>query len=82
MSEFQEQFTKYEMIKSMHTIVTALNNEEAYMKWIYIVPDEADEDDLKDIAEDEELFELTVKCFKGIMKHYLKDGLYINNKLY
>ena len=44
---------KFELVKSMNTIVKELNNEEAYYgSWIYIVPDEADDEDFRDIAED------------------------------
>lgn len=74
---------RFELIKSMNTIVKELNNEEAYYgMWIYIVPDEADDEDFHDIAEDEELFIDTINCFKKIMKHYLKDGIYIGDVLY
>lgn len=74
---------KFELVKSMNTIVTALNNEEPYyQRWIYIVPDCASDEDFRDIAEDEELFKDTVDCFKGIMKDYLKDGIYIDKTLY
>ena len=48
----------------------------------YIVPDGADDEDFYDIAVDEELFVDTVKCFKGIMRNYLKDGIYIGDILY
>ena len=37
---------RYEIMKSMHTIICAMNNEDAYSSWIYIVPDEASDDDL------------------------------------
>ena len=47
---------RYEIMKSMHTIICAMNNEDAYSSWIYIVPDEASDDDLMDIATDDELF--------------------------
>ena len=74
---------KFALIKSMDTIVKELNNEEAYYgKWIYIVPDGADDEDFYDIAVDEELFVDTVNCFKGIMRNYLKDGIYIGDILY
>ena len=67
----------------MNTIVTALNNEEPYyQRWIDIVPDCASDEDFRDIAENEELFKDTVDCFKGIMKDYLKDGIYIDRALY
>ena len=74
---------KFELVRSMNTIVTALNNEEPYyQRWIDIVPDCASDEDFRDIAENEELFKDTVDCFKGIMKDYLKDGIYIDRALY
>ena len=74
---------KFELVKSMNTIVTALNNEEAYYQhWIYIVPDAPDDEDFRDIAENESLFQDTVDCFKNIMRFYLKDGICINDVLY
>lgn len=74
---------KYELVKSMNTIVKDLNNEDAYYEyWNCVVPDGADDDDFYYIAEDEELFGDTVKCFKIIMRYYLKDGIYIDGTLY
>ena len=74
---------KYELVKAMNEIVMSLNNEDAYYNhWIFIVPDEANDDDFYDIATDEELFNDTVKCFKRNMREYLKDGIYVGNELY
>lgn len=76
---------KYEVIKAMNTIVKSLNNENAYFGvWIFTVPDEADEEDLEDFAEEENdnLFKAAVNDFTFIMKHYLKDGIYIDRKVY
>lgn len=76
---------KYELMKAMHTIVKSLNHEGAYFdRWIYIVPDGATDEDLRDIAEDEddEIFRDSVKCFKEIMRDYLNDGIYVDGKLY
>ena len=75
---------KFELLKSMNTIVQALNNEDAYFgSWRYVVPDEADDEDFRDIAKDEDLFVHTVNCFKRIMRNYLRDGIYIGgNELY
>ena len=80
----KRQNEKFELLKAMNTIVKSLNNEEAYYgDWIYIVPDEADDEELQEIAfEDEETFVDAVKSFKRCMKHYLKDGFYIADNLY
>ena len=75
--------SKFEIVKSMNTIVESLNNESAYYgSWIYIVPDQASDDDLRYIAEDKELFADTINCFKEIINKYLKDGIYVGGKLY
>lgn len=76
---------KYELMKAMHTIVQSLNHEGAYFdRWILIVPDGATDEDLREIAEDEddEIFRDSVKCFEGIMKDYIDDGIYVAGKLY
>ena len=74
---------KYELMKAMHTIVQSLNDERAYFdRWILLVPDGATDEDLRDIAEDEELFTESVKCFKEIMGDYLDGGIYVDKNLY
>ncbi len=76
---------KYALLKAMHQIVRSLNNEGAYYDlWVLIIPDEATYKELYDIAEDEddEIFRDSVKCFEGIMKDYIDDGLYVAGKLY
>ncbi len=73
---------RIEIVKAMNTIVTCMNDEDAYFRWIYIVPDQATEDDFEFIAEDEEEFESTVRAFGIICKEYLDSGLYIDGDLY
>lgn len=70
------------LLKAQHEIIKYMNNEEAYMEWINIVPDCPQDDDFEFIAEDEELFADAMECFKNIMNLYLDDGIYIGNKLY
>ena len=71
---------RFDVLNSMNTIVQSMNNEEAYMIWITVVPDAADRDDLLDIAEDDELFELAVKQFYEIWEEYSEDGLLVGGK--
>ena len=73
---------RYEIMKSMHTIICAMNNEDAYSSWIYIVPDEASDDDLMDIATDDELFADACAAFKSAMQEYSADGFYIDKKVW
>lgn len=86
---------KYEALKAMNTLVKMLNNEEAYYgSWIYIIPDEASDDELMEIAADEpfkasdgeiiDLYADAVSCFlKLINKYGSRDGgFYIGRKVY
>lgn len=78
-----ELMERYNIVKSMDTIVKSVNDEDAYYRhWLYIVPDCADDGDYLSIAEDDELFADTAKSFLGIMKRYAESGLYVARKLY
>ena len=61
-----------EIVKAMNTIVRGLNDEYAYYDWIDIVPDEATDDDFKDIAENDEILTDTLRRFKYIIAKYFK----------
>lgn len=71
-------------IVSMHIMVCNMNDESAYMEWIYLVPDEASEWDFIDFAQDEESFNEAANLFKKLWKDYAEDkgGLFIGNKTY
>lgn len=71
-----------EFVQSMNNVVRHLNDENAYMHWITVVPDEAEQADFEDIADDEELFDEAVYLFKNIMERYLKNGIYIGKTCY
>lgn len=71
-----------EFVQSMNNVVKHLNDENAYMHWITVVPDEAEQADFEDIADDEELFDEAVYLFKNIMERYLKNGIYIGKTCY
>lgn len=74
---------RYEIIKGMHAIMCAMNNEEAYFDhWIYIVPDESSDEDLQEIAADENSFADVVACFRRNFTRYADDGLFVSGKLY
>lgn len=67
---------RLEALKGMNLMVRNMNHEDAYYSaWIWLVPDEADEDDLIDIAEDIEYFNRVVQQFLYIMRVYAKDGI-------
>lgn len=71
-----------EFVQSMNNVVKHLNDENAYMHWITVVPDEAEQADFEDIADDEELFDEAVYLFKNIIERYLKNGIYIGKTCY
>jgi hypothetical protein len=65
------------MLGGMNEYVKCMNDEDAYYNhWICIVPDECTEEDLEDIAEDDESFNDVVECFAALVKEY-GDDLYI-----
>ena len=77
-------------IIAMNTLVINMNDECAYMSWISLVPDGANEWDFIDFAvndegtEENHLFDEAVELFKKLWKKYaMKDkGLYIGGKCY
>lgn len=77
-------------IISMHVMVCSINDERAYMTWIYVVPDEATEWDFIDFAKNDEgttenaLFDEAAELFKKLWNDYAaeENGLYIGGKLY
>lgn len=71
-----------DFVRSMNDIMTHMNDENAYMKWIAVVPDGADEEDFKAIADDEELFDDAVYLFKDLTERYMKNGIYIGKTCY
>ena len=73
---------RYEIMKAMNSLIMALNNEDAYMEWIMTVPDEASDDDLMDIATDDELFAEACAAFKSAMQEYGGDGFYIDKRVW
>ena len=71
-----------DFVRSMNNIMVHMNDEEAYMKWIQVVPDGATQEDFEAIADDEELFDSTVYLFKDLMERYMKNGIYIGKTCY
>lgn len=62
---------RVEILKAMHRLVLAMNDEEAYMAWIILIPDGADDAELESIAlEDEEIFGDACNLFNRLVKNY------------
>lgn len=64
------------LVGGMNEYVKCMNDENAYMAWIMLVPDEATEEDLQDIADDDEMFQEVVELFNKLIKRY-GDDLYL-----
>ena len=76
---------RYETLKAMNLLAKEVNDEGFYYDhWIYIVPDEADDDELREIAyDDEDIFSDAVRCFINHFSKYAKEGgLYLGGARY
>lgn len=81
----KEALERFEVLKAMNLLAKVTNNEEFYYNhWIYIVPDEADDEELLNIAtEDVDTFNDAVACFLDHWDEYALDGgLYIGKTVY
>lgn len=76
---------RFEILKAMHTLAIATNDENFYYRhWIYVIPDEADDEELRDIAEsDLDTFNEAVECFiNNFPKYAQRGGLYVGGEVY
>jgi hypothetical protein len=66
--EIKERIRK---LKAMDTIMCLAEDEQVIMAWLMGgVPDEADEDDFRDIAEDDFLYYDVCACFSRLISAY------------
>ena len=72
---------KFEILKAMNLLVKSMNDEDAYAEWICTIPDQADDEDLMEIAADEDESVYCEAChdFRRICNRYLCDGIYVGN---
>lgn len=61
------------LVGGMNEYVKCMNDENAYMAWIMIVPDEVTEEDLQDIAEDDKQFNDVCILFGKLIKAFGDD---------
>lgn len=76
---YKELTERAEHMKAMHSIIQTMNNEDAYMEWIYLVPDGATEEDFIDIADDDDMFDEACRLFCTLIRRYGKDGFYFGS---
>ena len=67
-SSFVDSRTK--LLKTLHNIMINMNDENAYMTWIYIVPDEPTEEDFVSIACNDKDFEEVLDLFISLFTEY------------
>lgn len=75
-------YERVETLKAMHRLVQAMNDEDAYMAWVYCIPDGADDAELASIAlHDEEIFRDACNLFNRLVKDYAcKSGYCVSNR--
>lgn len=67
---------KGDILKAMHEVMIAMDNEEAYMAWINVVPDGAEMADFREIEEDPTLREEAWRMFCDTVAQYRGYGIY------
>ena len=61
---------RFNLLKAMHDYIRFIDDERAYMTWIYEVPDCPSDEDFRDIAEDQEMWEDVCELFSNLIKEY------------
>ena len=56
-------------LKAMHELMCNANDEGLYMSWIYLMPDGATEEDFRDIAFDDEMYNECFDLFVDLVKY-------------
>lgn len=59
---------RFELLKAMNTVVKFCNDEMAYERWIYVIPDQCEDDELLGIAmDDPDSFQDACALFRELM---------------
>lgn len=58
------------LLIKLHSIMICMNDENAYMEWIEMVPDQPTREDFEDIAQDNEFFNEILEDFIKIFNEY------------
>ena len=62
--------SRINLLTKLHSIMMCMNDEECYMSWILMVPDEPTKEDFKDIAEDDKFFHEVLTRFHLLFGTY------------
>ena len=63
---------RVDQLRAMHTLMQNANDEGIYMSWIYTMPDGATEEDFKDIALDDDMYE---ECWSAFLRLVKEEGM-------
>lgn len=66
---------RFSVVKAMNLLVLALNNENTQIRWSTVVPDEATDEDLLTISQDDDLMNEVTEDFIRIMSAYGWEGV-------
>lgn len=67
---------RLDAVRMMHETMLSMNNEGAYMAWIWVMPDAPSEDDFEYFAESEDAFADLEGTFNRLYHGYIEDGLF------
>jgi len=73
---------RFNAVKAMNLLVLALNNENAQIRWSTVVPDEATDEDLLTISQDDDLMNEATEDFVRIMAAYGWEGFCLGDGLF
>ena len=73
---------RFNAVKAMNLLVLALNDENAYTRWIVTVPDGATDEDLLDISQDDNMMNEVTEEFLCIMSAYGWEGFCLGDGLF
>lgn len=73
---------RFNAVKAMNLLVLALNNENAQVRWSVVVPDEATDEDLLTISQDDDLMNEVTENFIRIMSAYGWEGFCLGDGLF
>lgn len=68
-------YSRFDIVRLMHETIRFINDERAYMHWIYLMPDCPTVDDFFDFADDNAAFEELKELFMELIEDYGDSGL-------
>lgn len=68
-------YSMFDIVRLMHETIRFINDERAYMHWIYLMPDCPTVDDFFDFADDNSEFEELKELFMELIEDYGDSGL-------